>query len=390
MGHRRFLLRAQRSGIVGMVEHQALHSVVHRPFAQRAADIRAAFELQFPRSRQLDRPTNPRRCPADPIERRLSQPVVDQDPEVEPLAGDTLGGRQRKLFEMSDMGMADPCRIGDFLELGAVIDRHGQQLRPLACTGCRPVQSFDFRVLAQCRSTGAVGEKIVEFLPAGDRWGTAMARHCNRTARICVGATGLDRFVAQPTAQESAHECVAGAQHVVHRHRIAWASNALVEGTRNLSGKHRAAHRPAFAHDYSVRQFANPADRRDDIGGAAGDVKLLFGADDQIALRQDRLQMCCNIGAGDKPLLAQAVSGQAPQNRPVIDVEHHTDAVVARQLHCAPACRVDAGGCEMCAGHHDGPRAGNETLVDIGIGQCHISAIFAIEDQRKGLAVPDT
>ena len=60
---------------------------------------------------------------------------------------------------------------------------------------------------------------------------------------------------------------------------------------------------------------------------------LFLGADDHVAARQDGLQVGRDALVGDETLLAEAMAGQAPQHRPVVDVEDHAAAVLlARRI----------------------------------------------------------
>ena len=71
------------------------------------------------------------------------------------------------------------------------------------------------------------------------------------------------------------------------------------------------------------------------IGGAAGDVNLLLGADDHVAERQHRLQMLGDAVRGDEALLAEAVPGEAPEHRPVVDIEDDACAPLALPMRTA-------------------------------------------------------
>ena len=63
-----------------------------------------------------------------------------------------------------------------------------------------------------------------------------------------------------------------------------------------------------------------------------GDRELLLGADHEVEQRQDRLQVRGDRVARDEARLAVAALGEAPQHRPVVDVEHRAHVVRARAL----------------------------------------------------------
>ena len=69
------------------------------------------------------------------------------------------------------------------------------------------------------------------------------------------------------------------------------ALDAVLEALGDVAGKHHAAHRPALADDGGLRKRADGAEGLQRVLGPAGDVQLLLGADDEVAIGQDRLQM---------------------------------------------------------------------------------------------------
>ena len=71
----------------------------------------------------------------------------------------------------------------------------------------------------------------------------------------------------------------------------------------------------------------------------------------------------------DEALLAQAMAGQAPEHRPVVDVEDHPAAVLLREPHRLPAHGVEVGLGEMRARDHDRARRRDVVLVDVVLGQ---------------------
>ena len=92
---------------------------------------------------------------------------------------------------------------------------------------------------------------------------------------------------------------------------------------------------------------------------------------------------------GDEALLAEAKAGQAPEDRPVVDVEDHPAAVLLGEPHRLLAHGVEVGLGEMGARDHDGAGGCDVVLGDVGLGQRRIGAVLALEDQGEGVAVAD-
>ena len=96
-----------------------------------------------------------------------------------------------------------------------------------------------------------------------------------------------------------------------------------------------------------------------------------------------------DLVAGDEALLAQAVAGEAPQDRAVVDVEHHLAAVRVGEPHRLARGGVQAGRAEMRAGDDDGLGRGDQALVDVGLGQGRVGTVLAVEDERERVLVAD-
>ena len=183
------------------------------------------------------------------VERRLAEPAIQQDAEIRAPAGRLARGLQAQLLEVGDVLVADAGGVRHRLELGAVIERHGQDLGPFARAVGRPVDLLEPGILAQRVLARAVLEEILQLGPARHGRRAAVARHGKRAAGIGVLAAGLDRLVAQIAAQKAAHEGIARAQHVEHLDRKARPLDALLDVVRDFSVEHGAAHRPALDHD---------------------------------------------------------------------------------------------------------------------------------------------
>ena len=199
---------------------------------------------------------------------------------------------------------------------------------------------------------------------------------------------GQSWSVSQPRSRPG-EEAVAGPEHVEDLDRKARTGLAVVEavGDRVLEGD-RARGAP-LADQRRVRDRAHRAQRRDGVGRAAGDVELLLGADDQVEEMQRRLQLLRDRGALDEAALALAVAGDAPEVRAVVDVERRPRAVLAGEGQRLQHRRLGARVAEMGPGGEHGAGLGDEALVDVGLGQPHVGAVLAVEDQREALVVAD-
>ena len=136
-------------------------------------------------------------------------------------------------------------------------------------------------------------------------------------------------------------------------------------------------------------QRAHRLQRGERLVGAAGDHDLLFGADDEVACGQDRLQMRGHRVRLDVALLARAVAGQAPEVGAVVDVERDPAAMLLGEAHREVLRGGGVGAGEMRSGDDDRLGAGDVRLVDVAFVERAVGAIVAIEDQRKGLVVAD-
>ncbi len=228
----------------------------------------------------------------------------------------------------------------------------------------------DRLVLAQRLVRAAVLEEVLQLLPCRDFRRAQQARHGEGAAGIGPGGADLVGLVLQPAAQEARHEGIACAQHVVDFDGEALADDAAFEGGGNCGGIDNAAHGAALQHDDALRQAANGAERLQRVLAAAGDVHLLLGADDQVAVGEDGLQVGRHHVRLDVALLARAMTGEAPEVRTVVDVNDDAAAMFFCERHGLALGRVVAlRAGEMRAGDQDRGRRADEVLVDVGLGQ---------------------
>ena len=219
---------SQRCGIVRVVEHQALDAVRARPFPQvqptsAPPSKRSGIEpgssigrpIQMPSPVASSSASRPSRHRAGCRNRAVPPPLARR--------------AEAQLLEVRDVLARDAGGVRHLLELGAVVERHCEHLRPGARARGRPVDLLELRVLAQRLGGRAVREEVLQLGPARHRRRAAVPRHRERAAGIGVLAAVLDRLIPQVAAQKAAHEGVAGAEDVEHLDREARALDALFD-----------------------------------------------------------------------------------------------------------------------------------------------------------------
>ena len=125
------------------------------------------------------------------------------------------------------------------------------------------------------------------------------------------------------------------------------------------------------------------------VVAAAGDPHLFLGADHQVAAGKDGLEVLRDPVGLDVALLAGGMTGEAPEVRAVVDVEDHLPPGFARDPHRLPLRGVGIGTGEVGAGDDDRLRRGDQGRVDVGLGDRHVGAVLADEDQRERRVVLD-
>ena len=270
-----------------------------------------------------------------------------------------------------------------------MVDRQRHDRRRLGPPRRRPVDVVE-RFVASQRPMGRAALEEAAKLRPGRIFGRAQeARDGESAVGVGVGAAGFERLVAQPAAQKAGHEGVAGAEHVVDFDRKAWPLDALLERIGNGAGEHDATHRAALEHQRRLACGADRFQRGERVIRAAGDHHLLFGPDDEIALRQDGAQALRDFARLDVTLFARAMAREAPQVRPVIDVEHDLAAGGAGDAHRLKLRGGRVGAGEMRAAHQDRLGALDIVRIDVALVERAVGAIVAIEDEREGLFVAD-
>ena len=106
-------------------------------------------------------------------------------------------------------------------------------------------------------------------------------------------------------------------------------------------------------------------------------------------MRQHVLEMGRHPRAFGKAAFAIRMSAKSPEIRPVIDIERHLPASLARHAHRRKAGSGNKVGAEMRSRDENRLRRGNEVRVYVGFRDRHVGAVFAIENKRKLRAVPN-
>ena len=213
-----------------------------------------------------------------------------------------------------------------------------------------------------------------------------MTRHGKRPADIGVERTVRQRRVTKPAGQEPGHESVPGAKNIEHFDLAHRRGDTVIPAADSI-GKHNTAKRPTFANKRGVRNRTCRLQRGNRVGGAAGDMPFLFGPDDQITMRQHRLEMGRDAITFGEAALPVVMTAKRPQVRAIIDIKGHLAARLPRKAHGGKAGARDTLGAEMCSGHKHRLCRSDEIRINIRLVYGHVSAVLAIENQWKLLAV---
>ena len=215
-----------------------------------------------------------------------------------------------------------------------------------------------------------------------------MARHHD-------GATGVGDFgglgpilAAQQGRHQAGQKGVTGTQHVQHFHALTLVGGGVVNVGGNLALNHTAAQSAALHHQGGLAQSAHRLQAGNDvIGHTAGNKELFFGAHQQIEMGQHFLQLLGYMGVGHIAVFTRAPTGQAPQHRAVINVQHAHHAMLCGVVQRGLRGFAGGRGGEVRAGDGQGAALGNKGFVNQRSIHRHVGAVFAHEQQRKGVAV---
>ena len=393
-GEGKDLLYAQLGRIVGVIRHQALGDMLARPGTQGEGGLVTRFEAQRTRARQLDRPRHPPADAGDGRQNILTESIIEDHAIVE-IAGVVrqrralFRSRRNQALEAGNFAGRRTMLRSDLVELRTVVERQYREFGPVARARTGAVQVFERHILAHARAGGTVFEEILQLFPTRHRRRTTVARHHQGTAGIGIGAAARQVFVAQPAGQEARHEGIAGAEDVEHLDRKARPHDAGFDVAGYRTIEYHAAHRPALDHDGAFCQRAQFLKRRQGIGAAAGDMDFFFGADQQVALGDHRLQMRAHLVGRHEALLAHARAGEAPQHRAVIDVERDARALLFRHAHRSATGFIRLRLRQVGARDQQSVGRADEGRIEILLRNRHVGAVVAVEHQREGIAVAD-
>ena len=254
----------------------------------------------------------------------------------------------------------------------------------------RPMDLLQLGVVAQIRPHYAAPQKELQFSQRRIGRGAAMPADGKGAAGIGVFQRRRPIGPVQPPLHQPGKKPVARAQHIEDLDRKARPGLAVIQTVGDRTLKCHRALGAALADQRRARDRADIAQRLYRVGGAAGNVELFLGADDQVEQMQRRLKFGGDGGAFDKAAFAVAMPRHAPEVRAIVDIQRGLGAMLARQFQRLEHRSGGAGVRQMRAGGQHRARLGNETLVDILFAQRHVGAVLAIEDQRELFLVTDT
>ena len=140
-------LRAwQLDRIVGVVEHEALHHVRRGPCRHVEARVVRRIERDRPRSRHLDRPSDPQRAGAQAVQHRTAVARIDDHTDAVGMTGalrDDLDGPGDQVLERGDAGARHPALVRELFQLPAMIECEHVQLVSRSAHGGRVMQMCD-------------------------------------------------------------------------------------------------------------------------------------------------------------------------------------------------------------------------------------------------------
>ncbi len=116
-------------------------------------------------------------------------------------------------------------------------------------------------------------------------------------------------------------------------------------------------------------------------------MKLFLRTHDQIEKAKRRLQLLRHLAAFNEPAFTVAMSRNPPQIGAIVDVQGGFASMFTSQPHGLQDSRFSRGMRQVRAGCDKRPCLTDECLVYILLGECHVGAVLAIENQREMLFV---
>ncbi len=326
LGEPRFLREAELDRIGRVVVHQALDDVMPRPLQQFEPDAARRLELERPRGGQLHGPPDPDAARVQARERLAAMAAVDDGAEAR--AGMRRRGRCEHRLGDERLEIRDPRIVGaaggrELLHLAAMVE--GEDAEVARQRGVRSSRDAARRCARPSSGRAGVADAAEEFLELGarrHRRRAAVAGDDDGAGRIAAPAAVRGGQALDPAAQVSGQEGIAGAEDVQHLDRESADDEPLVDARRDRPLEHHATGDPALHDDGRAGARADRPQRLERARPAARDADLLLGADDEVAVGQEFLHLPRHFGRALLALGAAAVAGEAPEHRPVVDVEH--------------------------------------------------------------------
>ena len=304
-------------------------------------------------------------------------------------SGDGEHGFGNERLEIRDARVVAACGGRDSLDLGTMIEGKDAEVALKALHGCGAMQCRDALVLVRpCGRRGAPHE-IIELGACRHGRRTAMAGDDDRACGIAATAAMCGRQVLDPAAEVAGKESVARAEDIQDFHRESRDDETLVDARGDWSFEDHAAVDAALHDDRRPRALADRLQRFERACAAAGDANLLFGADDEVAIRQESLELPRHFGRAPGAIGAFAMTGNPPQHGAVVDVEHDTQAVFLRKRDRAPRGLANRFGREVCPGDRERLCGCERRGVDISGLESHVGAILAVENVREAFRALD-
>ncbi|MNT01411.1 hypothetical protein D3C72_1358750 [compost metagenome] len=189
---------------------------------------------------------------------------------------------QQQGFQLGNAFLADVGFSRHIRQLFAVVESEHAQLRPLLFAGSDPVQMVKPRIAIRTFHFLFALQVVIQFLLGRHRRRTAVTRNHQCAAGISIAAGLIPTFIVQVTAQQTGHKGIARTQYVQYLNSYAGVQFDLLPACRDLRFKYRTALGAAFANQRGPGRLAHVFQRGQGIGAAASNMKLFFGADDQI------------------------------------------------------------------------------------------------------------
>ena len=118
-------------------------------------------------------------------------------------------------------------------------------------------------------------------------------------------------------------------------------------------------------------------------------LNFFFRADQQIAARNNRLNARGNNVGGNVALVAAAGCCQAPQDRPIVDVENYLRAGSFGIIDRLADNRVALLGRQVCARDCEGPTGCDVIAIEVRGFNTEVGTVLAVKNMREGVAVTD-